>query len=273
MKIMVINLAAATDRLSFQKTQMARLGLAFERFEGVNISDIASEVGQAVFSNWQRPMRPGEIACFLSHRAAWQRIVESQVPTLVLEDDALLSSYVPDVLKALSTWDCADHVSLEVRGRKKLVGRAAIPATGPISALRMYQDRSGAAAYVLWPGGAEKLLSKTRQKAGLADSVICESYGLRSYQLEPACAVQLDQCSAYGLAEIIETRSTTVVDKTKHPDPGSIINAAGFRFRRIKAQFRMLTRRLTVIHRAQRRFVKLDTSHFDWAREAFASPR
>ncbi len=112
MHILVINLAATTDRLSFQQTQLARLGLAFERLEAVSANDIASEVGQAIFSTWQRPLRSGEIACFLSHRAAWQRISESQEPTLILEDDALLSSYVPDVLKALSTWDCADHVSL-----------------------------------------------------------------------------------------------------------------------------------------------------------------
>ena len=273
MKIIVINLAAATDRLSFQQRQLGRLELAFDRLEGVSAHDIESEVDQAIFGTWQRPMRPGEIACFLSHRAAWQRIVDSQEPTLVLEDDALLSSYVPNVLKALSRWDCADHVTLEVRGRKKLVGRNAIPVTGPISALRIYQDRSGAAAYVLWPGGAEKLLSRTRQRAGLADAVIGDNYELCSYQLEPACAVQLDQCSAYGLAKIIETKSTTVLDKTKRPDPGSIINAAGFRSRRIKAQVCMLTRRLTVIHRAQRRIVKLDTSHFGWTGDAFVSQR
>ena len=273
MNIIIINLAAATGRLSFQTKQMARLGLAFERLEAISAADLTDEIDKPIWKSWQRPMRAGEIGCFLSHRAAWQKIAESGQPALVLEDDALLSSFVPEVLGALAAWDRADHVSLEVKGRRKLVGRAAITVAGRVGAVRMYQDRSGAAAYVLWPSGAERLLAKTRHRAGIADAILCESYDLRSYQLEPACAIQLDQCAAYGLPPIIATDSSTAPNRTPRPDPGSALHAAGFRWRRIKAQLGMAIRRLSVIHRAEKRLVTLDRSHFDWARETFGRPQ
>ena len=97
MKIFIINLSTAVKRRQFQSKQMSKLDLDYEFLEATTIHDISDETYAKHYQDWQRPLRNTEVACYFSHRSAWQRIIDTKTPTLILEDDALLSKCVPDM--------------------------------------------------------------------------------------------------------------------------------------------------------------------------------
>lgn len=258
MDVLIINLARSADRLAFQRRQMAVLGLPFERIEAVPAEAVGAARPEAYWQGWERPLRPAERACLLSHVAAWERVAANGRPALVLEDDAVLSRRVPSLLDALGAIDGLDHVTLEVRGRRKLLGRRRRRIGAGLGLVRLWQDRTGAAAYVLWPSGAAKLLARAAREAALADALICKAYELSSWQVEPACAIQIDRCTHYGVHPPIETGST--IDAAG-PRPRAAASA-GQRRRRIAAQLRMGLRQIAALGRATRREPTFDPLDF-----------
>ncbi|MCF1466782.1 glycosyltransferase family 25 protein [Agrobacterium vitis] len=255
MQVLIINLDRARERLAFQQAQMQALGLPFTRIAALD-ADHLPDLGEAYWSGWERPIRPAERACLLSHRQIWEAVASGTDPMLVLEDDAVLSDKVPALLEALRHRTDLDHVTLETRSRKKLVARASL---SDLPLRRLYQDRSGAAAYILWPTGAAKLLQRSARHGAIADAVICAAYELASFQADPALAVQLDRCAPYGLPEPIATQSSISPAQSEKQRP-----ALAFRLRRIKAQLRMGLRQLCHINDAQRRQVPVRREDFDY---------
>lgn len=258
MKCLVINVASATARMAFMAEQLQSRGLSFERLDAVTPHDVPQFADAYDWNSWERPLKETEKACFLSHVAAWQAVVAHDAPMLVLEDDALLSVGLAGVLAALETMAGLEHVTLEVRKRKKIVGRTGLVLGHAHRLLPLYQDRSGAAAYVVWPSGARKLLARTRSQVALADALICKSYEIKSLQVEPACAVQLDRASAYHIETAVETVSMI--------DAGAPVRAArsgyGFKLRRVAAQFRMGLRALRYATVSERREIALNPADF-----------
>lgn len=258
MDILVINLSTATDRMAVMEAQLARLGLTCTRIEAVTAAKAAGTRTPSYWDSWERPLMETERACLLSHITAWQTVADNGRPALILEDDAVLSNRVPELLAALKQTRDIEHLTLEVRKRRKLLGKASRSILPGLELRRLYQDRSGAAAYVLWPGGAQKLLQDTETCAGLADAVICRAYGMRSYQAEPACAVQMDRCAAYGLVPPIAPKSS-IDAGVGTKDKGG----AAFRLRRVAGQMRMARRAISAIGRAERRDVRLQPADFE----------
>ena len=88
---LVINLARAPERWASMARQAAERGLAIERLEAVDGHDPAALAASSAAPD--SGLRPGEIACFESHRAAWRRIADGDAPFgLVLEDDVFLGA-------------------------------------------------------------------------------------------------------------------------------------------------------------------------------------
>ncbi|GAB5447853.1 glycosyltransferase family 25 protein [Gymnodinialimonas sp.] len=251
MKALVINLASETTRMAFMADQLTALGIGFVRLEATTPKTLSPPASSPYWTLWERPMRITEMAAMASHRAAWGRVVDADAPMLILEDDAVLHADTPAFLQKIAALPEADHVTLETRGRAKLIARGA-HAAAPMH--RLWQDRSGAAAYVLRPSGARKLLANVAQAPGLADGIICAAYDVMSWQAVPALAVQLDQCAAYGLTPPIQTEST--IDQEARPNaPKSPAQT----HRRIRAQVCMGIRQLIRRPGAQRLFVPYGT--------------
>lgn len=258
MNVLIINLPRHTDRLAFQQRQMDQLGLQYEIISAADVSTTSDQVFQALCDTWERPMRKAEVCCYLSHVKAWQTVAKSNEPALVLEDDALLSNKTPDLLTSISAKPF-DLVVLEVRARKKIVSTRRFSLTKDHALLRLYQDRTGSAGYVVSPSGAKKLLDKAALgKAGNADAFISSHYALNAYQVEPAAIIQLDMCENYGLVPPLQTSSS--IGNIERP--ASTLPLWRFKLRRIQSQLRMGWRILSVWHKAQRRFIALETSHF-----------
>lgn len=260
MRILIINMARETERLAFQERQMRALALPFEIFAAITTDTIPSGIKEAYWQTWERPLRPEERACFLSHRTLWQSIVDTDAPALILEDDALLSKKTPDLLKQLGKLGPNpthfQHLSLEVRNRKKLISiRPHTSLENGANIHRLYQDRSGAAAYILWPSGAKLLLNRIKHKAGLADAIICSTPAFGSYQLNPAYAVQFDKCEFYGIDPPFATSSAT--NYRSKIRGHSFWQRSRYKIRRINSQIRMGWRRAVNLGRAKRIYLDL----------------
>ncbi len=211
MKVLVINLDSATTRMAFQSNQLHRLGLKYERLPAYQIKDKANETYVKYHATWQRPLNMGEVSCFFSHKIAWDKVIEADSPMLILEDDALLTESVASLLDELDKLKNVDYVNLEARGtnKKKLLAKKATQRFGDIEMIRLYQGRSGAAGYVMWPSGAKKLLAKMENEGiAIADKFINSDNKLLAYQIEPAVIIQLDQCQLHGITPPIVVQTS-----------------------------------------------------------------
>lgn len=236
----VINLDSRPDRLLAQSRQLDRLGIPWTRIAAATPETVSPPPEDAYWRRWERPLRDVEKAAHASHREVWERIAGVSAPQLVLEDDALLLGGAGALLASLEGLAGIDHVSLETRGRRKSLG----PRHPDAPIRRLWQDRSGAAAYVLWPRGAERLLDRAAGGAGLADATICAAYELSSWQAWPAQAIQFDQCARWGLDPPVSVASAiSSVDRPRLSDLPPA-EARAYRLRRARAQVRMAARLL-----------------------------
>lgn len=260
MKIFVINLPSAVERRQFQEAQLSKLGLDYEVLSATSTNDISDETYDKHYFDWQRPLKTVEVACYYSHRSVWQKIIDSNSPALILEDDALLSKYSAEVLESLERFTTADFVQLEVRNRKKLIAKKGLQITSKHKLHRLYLDRTGAAGYVLWPSGARKLMNHENEYGiGLADAHITACFNLIAYQSEPAIIIQLDQCTNYNITSPIDVNSHIL----NQPKP-IYTNRLFFKFKRIAYQLRVLIRQLRFIVTADRRKILLNKKDFLW---------
>lgn len=116
----MINLRGSTERWEKASSQLAAVGLSFERIEATD-GRLLTRAELDRFASWDRaaffkPLSPGEVGCYLSHLAALERIVREDWPrALVLEDDFLLGPDFAAQLKALTalTEFTPDVVKLE----------------------------------------------------------------------------------------------------------------------------------------------------------------
>ncbi|RZL04446.1 MAG: glycosyltransferase family 25 protein [Rubrivivax sp.] len=260
MQILIINLPRHSDRLAFQKAQMNRLGLHHQLVDAVDAATLPDAVHQRLSLTWERPLRKAEVCCFLSHVNAWRAVVTSGQPALVLEDDAVLAEGAPLLLDRLQALKDIDLAVLEIRGRKKILGKRLRPLTPDFGLLDLFQDRTGSAGYVVWPSGAQKLLDKAHSGvAAPSDAFISSHYALRAMQVEPAAIVQLDMCEHYGLRAAAGGGSSIgIVGR-----PPIASKARGlFIARRLVSQLRIGWRILSVWHKAERRHVRLNPNQF-----------
>ncbi len=261
MNIFVINLSSNVERRQFQKQQLFELGLDYKILNAISIDEISKESYKKHYFDWQRPLRNAEVACYFSHRSAWQKIINSNMPALILEDDALLSKCVPELLKSFVNKKNVDFINLEVAGRKKFISKIGENIVCNSKLFRLYQDRNGAAGYVLWPSGAKKLLEhESLNGIGLADSHIATCYSIKSYQVEPAAIIQLNQCNNYGLPN---TNSNTIQASTvSHPNNPKVHLI--FVIKRFIAQIKLSIHIgiLLFFRKVKRRYIKLNKESF-----------
>lgn len=269
MKILIINLPASIERLHLQQEQFSKLGLDFEILPAVSITNISEQQYQQQAFGWQRPLRKVELACFLSHKTAWEKVVELNQPCLILEDDAILAKNSRQVLENIEQQQLidVDLINLEVRSRKKIVSKQPKVnlLNGQFKLFELYQDRTGAAGYILYPSGAKKLISRLMYAApAIADGFICASYELCSLQIEPALVIQQDQMDQYLITSRLHFDST--IGRSEHHKPvyRSISEKITFKRRRLVGQLTMAIRYLQVMPKSSKRFITLNKTDFDW---------
>jgi len=259
-QIFVINLPDAVKRRKLQKDQLTKLGLEYTVLDATSVEDISEATYKKHYFDWQRPLRKTEVACYYSHRSAWDRVIKSGEPALILEDDAILSIFLPELLGSLNKIKSTDLINLENRSRKKFVSSSHLDIGCNSKLLRLYQDRTGAAGYILWPSGAKKLIQfENKSGIGLADAHITSCYSLLSYQVEPSPIIQLDQCKEYDVINIY----TSVNSKSTVSSSQNYKGGIYFIVKRLFYQLKLAFRQLFILTKSKRRFISIRNSDFN----------
>ena len=193
--LFVINLDRSVERLALAQAQFDRLGLRVKRVAAVDADSLDGATTAATFdaaANQRRyfaPLHPGEIACFLSHRKAWDAVVASGAPFgVVLEDDVVLSDRFGEVLDALAGrpvgWDVVKLYSASMH--------ASLPVADLAEGLRLARPwvvALSGAAYCISRRGALVLLAETRTVARPVDVELQHwwEHGLEVLAADPDC--------------------------------------------------------------------------------------
>ncbi len=163
--LLLINLDRSTERLACASEEFERLGLAMTRLPAIDGRRLSTAQLSAAYDpilNRRRyfaPLHRGEIACFLSHRLAWERIVASGARFgVVFEDDVVLGHKLPAVLTALDArpldWDVVKLFSANIRVAQEIASLAE-----GVRLVRPWVVALSGAAYCVSGRGAQKLLA------------------------------------------------------------------------------------------------------------------
>jgi len=115
MKVFLVNMDDAKERLEFMTEQLVKQGVEFERVSAVNGKLLGTEVLKRCSSPFLQfcargyAMSRGEVGCALSHISIWKRIVEEEIPrACVLEDDVTVLDNIAENLHKLDDIVCPD---------------------------------------------------------------------------------------------------------------------------------------------------------------------
>lgn len=265
MKVLLINLDQSKDRLAQQQAQFKDLGLEFERLPAISINDFSEEEYKRMAFGGQRPLKQSELACFLSHKKAWEYVVEHNEPCVVLEDDAILVKDFKNILMDLKNIEKVDYVTFEVHGRKKTLSKdhRYLLLQAQYKLFELHIDRSGAAGYWLTPKGAKILLNFMQERAiGLADEFIHSCYELKAFQIEPAALLQSDKCLEYKVPCKYIHESVIAQVKNKLNFDLTTNEKSQFKMRRIKTQINLGLRQLKYLGTGVKREILVDPNRF-----------
>lgn len=169
--IYFINLATDTERRKRIESELARLNLEGHRLEAVWWKQLPEAQQSRLYSEtlnrtqYHSPLVAGEKGCYASHLAAWQQLLASDAPAMVvLEDDVRLGDDFPKALQAIEEltfpWDM---VKLIGRDAEKI--RSAHQTRQGVTLIEYQRVPSMTAGYVVSRSGARKLLA-SRQPFG-----------------------------------------------------------------------------------------------------------
>ena len=163
-QIYVLNRASEKTRLEHFRIQAGRLRQSFARVEAqdpalVAVSESLNRYDEVRNQQqYYRALTQAEIATYLSHRQAWQRMVEDDLDfAVVLEDDVLLANSFTYLARTIAQLEQPWHV-LKLAEPYARVKSKAVERCGAATLVRYPNIPLGTSAYVVSREGAEALL-------------------------------------------------------------------------------------------------------------------
>jgi glycosyl transferase, family 25 len=198
----VISLEAAHNRREFVAQGFANVGLGFEKIDAIDGTQLTDE-DRHRYSRWRslfhvgRGLTAGEVGCALSHLEAYRRMVETEIPELViLEDDVQPTRDLLALLGAADSFPSdADVVNFDPLFRSGGPTPVGFPLLdGKYRVCRYRRNPYGAACYRIQLGAARKLLDVGYPVRMTADDLIFRRRpaGIRWYGVEPTAVVRGD---------------------------------------------------------------------------------
>ncbi|MCF8196414.1 MAG: glycosyltransferase family 25 protein [Polynucleobacter sp.] len=162
-QILVISLKRSTDRREKVVLEMQKIGTPWSFLEAVDGSALHTAPVEYRPSKVKLlqgyELTPNEIGCYLSHKEAWRRCVELDLPTLILEDDFVLApefeKTIAILLNEMPQWDFVRLQGLYEVSFKKIGERKGV------ELVKNHGDAVGATAYLLRPGVARQLIDSS----------------------------------------------------------------------------------------------------------------
>lgn len=189
--ILVVNLDRDADRLAHMEKECGRLGLSFQRFPAVLGEDVPASLRANFFDasgNKITHLKRGEIGCYASHLAIFERMIAGALPdaVVVLEDDVeLAADFAVSVAGALDVlpegWDI---VRLSNVPKRAYVPLARLSHGRSLVRYSVIPNSTG--AYMISLRGARKLIGpQPRMRAIDRDLRYGVEYGLRTFGIVP----------------------------------------------------------------------------------------
>lgn len=163
-QVLVISLRRSADRRAKVEQELQKASLPWSFLDAVDGSALASPPAEYQPLKVQLlqgyPLTPNEIGCYLSHKEAWKHCVAKNIPTLVFEDDFVLSPEFDDVINSLlNNEDAWSFVRLQ--GLYEVPYKELVP-LGSAHLVKNLGDAVGATAYLLKPKIAKVLIDESR---------------------------------------------------------------------------------------------------------------
>lgn len=166
----LINMDDSPSRLERCATQLQERGVAFTRIPGVDVRkqpELKQQHYSAERNRWHHrsELTDGEIGCTLSHRIAWQQIIDDEIEFgLVLEDDFEIVADLNPVLEVIAGLEFDWHLLKLMEGPVEVVKKRKIKVIQTLDELNLVSyDKPPVctAAQVVSRAGALKLLEQS----------------------------------------------------------------------------------------------------------------
>lgn len=220
--VVFINLDQDIERRQRMQAELDRSGIAASRFEATRWAALPEAEQARLYSQtlnarqFHKPLVNGEKGCYASHLRAWQWLLDSSHPALVvLEDDVRLQPGFGAVIAAIEAlpegWDMIKLIGrLDLSRGKKLQHRQDL--TPGFQLVDYQRIPSLTAGYVISRTGARKLLA-SRIPFGRPIDVDLRYWwenGLKVQGIEPA-VIALDDTSLQSSvgAKALDSPATT----------------------------------------------------------------
>jgi hypothetical protein len=162
--IFVISLKTAHERRGRIARQMSALGLACTIIDAVDGRAMSEEERRAI-SAPEYAGKPGEVGCYLSHIAVYERMCTENIPlALILEDDCELNPAFADVIRTGTAFTDFDYLfvdswSVSSKGKSYADLAGTHPVGGPFHAHRVAPPPCGLHAYLITEAAARQRLA------------------------------------------------------------------------------------------------------------------
>jgi glycosyl transferase family 25 len=206
----VINLDRVPERWRFMQEGLRAAGLEPERFPAVDAArpEALADAHYRAHSGDRWELPHSLVACFESHRRAWQTIVDRGLPmAVVFEDDVVPGERLGDAIDWLDRGGVAfDVAKLDTARRSLRMGPVMAEAEG-LAFRALLSGGASAAAYAVSREGAAKLLEWSDPFCDHTDDFVFRPRpGFRVLQLMPAAAIQAmflsgEERAAIGLTD------------------------------------------------------------------------
>lgn len=188
--IFYINLDRSLDRRKNMEKQLHAFSLPFIRInaiDGVNLSKRqASHCNQAARTlRGYAPMTQNEIGCFLSHQAAWKKVIETGKPAFIFEDDIIFLDGIDSVINnIINLPNQPDFIKLGGIRKRYYLPIMSLSENKKLSLL--LNCNSGSHAYFLSVSGAHTLLKATQIFSEAVDCFL-DSFWFKQQKLFAVC--------------------------------------------------------------------------------------
>lgn len=208
--------------------QFEALGLEAIRIEAVRGADVSPALLERHCNpKRSRWMTPNELACNLSHKIAWQRLIDSgESRALVLEDDVMLSPSLPRFLAEVERADLQTPlIRIETIGSELRKVRPVERQILPDIAIRECLTRdAGSAGYILTKEAAAVLIESPQINRLLMDALLFSPFTALSQRLgvryaDPGLCIQrawAGEQTAVAQSDLIADRELRRQERRKH---------------------------------------------------------
>ena len=173
----LINLKRSEDRLKVMDANLKHLGIQYERVLATDAQTLSEKIYNTVTApniEYPHQLRPGEIACFLSHRSCWQKFIDSNNDwALILEDHCEFSQLAESYLKS-TDWiprNC-ELIQLNYSNRPIFSNQQIKLADGNVLAGLASSSPVGTSAYFISRKAAKLALEESRSVASPVDNFL-----------------------------------------------------------------------------------------------------